>query len=74
MANEHIATYLNDHLAGSVVALELLKNLEEMYAEHPIAAFVAELRADVEADQKELETIMKRSTFPRALRERSQRG
>ncbi len=29
MANESLATYLNDHLAGSVVALELLDHLEE---------------------------------------------
>ena len=29
MANESLATYLNDHLAGSVVALELLDLLEE---------------------------------------------
>ena len=60
MAKEHIETYLNDHLAGSVVALELMENLEEIYAEHPIAAFIANLRADVEADRNELENIMKR--------------
>ena len=60
MADEHIATYLNDHLAGSVVALELMENLQEIYADHPVAAFVAALKADVEADRNELETIMKR--------------
>ena len=25
MANEHLATYLNDHHAGSVVAVELME-------------------------------------------------
>jgi hypothetical protein len=58
MGNEHLATYLNDHLAGSVVAVELMEHLESTFAGDPVAAFVAELRADVEADQKELETMM----------------
>lgn len=60
MADEHIATYLNDHLAGSVVALELMENLEEIFADSPVASFVAKLRADVEVDRQELESIMKR--------------
>ena len=30
MPNESLATYLNDHLAGSVVALELLDHLETL--------------------------------------------
>ena len=58
MAGEHIATYLNDHLAGSVVALELL---EQMIAEHagtPLERFLAELRADIAADRQELESLM----------------
>ena len=60
MADEHLATYLNDHLAGSVVAVELMENLEELYADTPVAGFVAALRADVETDRQELESIMKR--------------
>lgn len=60
MANEHLATYLNDHLAGSVVAVELMENLEAVYADTPTAEFIARLRADVEADRKELETLMSR--------------
>ncbi|MEP6569554.1 MAG: hypothetical protein ABJC10_07255 [Acidobacteriota bacterium] len=58
MASEHIATYLNDHLAGSVVAIELMENLESVYAGAPIADFIARLRVDVESDRKELETLM----------------
>lgn len=58
MADDHIATYLNDHLAGSVVAVELMENLEALYAGKPIADFVAKLRADVEADVQELESLM----------------
>jgi hypothetical protein len=58
MANEHIATYLNDHLAGSVVAIELLEHLEAAHAETDIGRFAAELRADVSADRRELEALM----------------
>jgi hypothetical protein len=58
MVNEHLATYLNDHLAGSVVAIELMENIEAAYAGAPIADFVSNLRADIEADQHELENLM----------------
>lgn len=58
MGNEHLATYLNDHLAGSVVAIELMEHLEATFADTPVATFVAELRADVEVDRRELEALM----------------
>lgn len=60
MANEHIAIYLNDHLAGSVVALELLEQLESEHTGTPLARFFAELRTDIEADRQELESLMSR--------------
>lgn len=60
MADEHLATYLNDHLAGSVAALELLEHLEEAHAGTDVGRFAAELRADVAADRKELEAVMER--------------
>lgn len=58
MGNEHLATYLNDHLAGSVVAIELMEHLEASFAGTSVATFVADLRADVEADRLELEALM----------------
>lgn len=58
MADDYIATYLNDHLAGSVVAVELMENLETVYAGRPIADFIAKLRADIEVDILELEDLM----------------
>ena len=58
MANEHLATYLNDHLAGSVVAIELIESLESSHEGTPVATFVRQLRADIEADQKELQRLM----------------
>ncbi len=60
MAGKHIATYLNDHLAGSVVALELLEHLEAAHSGTEIGRFAAELRADVAADRQELEALMER--------------
>jgi hypothetical protein len=60
MVDEHLATYLNDHLAGSVVAIELMENLEAVYADTPVAEFIAKLRADVEADREELKALMDR--------------
>ncbi|HKG20564.1 MAG TPA: hypothetical protein VKC34_01580 [Blastocatellia bacterium] len=58
MSDEHIATYLNDHVAGSVVALELLELLEAAHAGTPLERFAAELRADVAADRQVLEEFM----------------
>jgi hypothetical protein len=60
MSDEHIATYLNDHLAGSVVAVELMENLEEVYADTPVAEFITRLHADIEADRQELKDLMDR--------------
>ena len=53
MAATHLATYLNDHLAGSVIALEMLESLEKMRTGTPVAAFAAWLRAEVAEDRQE---------------------
>jgi hypothetical protein len=58
MAERHIATYLNDHLAGSVVALELLEHLESDYSGTPLESFFKTLRAEIEADREKLESLM----------------
>jgi hypothetical protein len=58
MADEHIATYLNDHLAGSVVALELLDHLVATHSESDLSTFFRQLRADVAADRDELQRLM----------------
>lgn len=60
MAHPFLATYLNDHLAGAVSALELLDDL----LKHPAGATseqsLATLKADILADRKELEALMSR--------------
>ena len=60
MANEYLATYLNDHLAGSVAAIELLEHLEAAYADMEIARFFAELQGNIAAERRELHGLMDR--------------
>ena len=60
MAEKYLATYLNDHLGGSQVALELLEHLERSPAGTPVARFAADLRDDIGADRRELEALMAR--------------
>ena len=50
-ANERLAIYLNDHLAGSVIALEMLDDL----ADDPT---LADLRQEILADREVLERLM----------------
>jgi hypothetical protein len=60
MAHDHLASYLNDHLAGAVAAIELLGHLERAHTGTPIAPTLADLRAEIEADRVTLESLMKR--------------
>jgi hypothetical protein len=60
MAKEHLATYLNDHLSGSVAAIELLENLQAAYAGTELGQFCAELHNDIEADRQELKSLLDR--------------
>ena len=56
----HLATYLNDHLAGAVAAIELLQRLEDAQIGTPTARRIADLRADIEADREVLTSLMTR--------------
>lgn len=58
--DQNLATYLQDHLAGSVVALELLEHLERAHAETELAAELARLRAEITADRSVLEDLIAR--------------
>jgi hypothetical protein len=66
MSDKHAATYLNDHLAGSVLALELLAQLERNHAEKALGRFAAELYADILPDREELESLMRRLSIPQS--------
>lgn len=58
MADDNLVSYLNDHLAGSVGALELLDRLIENYEGKPLERFFKKLRGDIEEDQKKLEELI----------------
>jgi hypothetical protein len=55
-----LVSYLNDHLAGSVGAIELLDHLVETHEGEPLAAFLQGLRDDIKADQDVLKKIVQR--------------
>jgi hypothetical protein len=58
VSKEHLATYLNDHLAGSNVAVELLDHL---MSENPdLKPSLAALKKDIEDDREQLEGLMAR--------------
>ena len=57
---EHLSDYLNDHLAGSVGALELLDRLVETYKGKPLEKFFRDLRQDIESDQAQLKELMQK--------------
>ena len=60
MAHEHLTTYLNDHLAGSVIALELLDHLQATHAGSELGTFFKQLSSDIAADRDELQGLMER--------------
>jgi len=59
MMNKHLATYLNDHLAASIGALDLLTRMIDSYEDLPIGIFCQKMRAEICADQDELREIIK---------------
>jgi hypothetical protein len=59
-ATERLGRYLNDHLAGSVAALELLDHLIGSERPEPTARTLSELRDDIEEDQATLRDLLRR--------------
>jgi hypothetical protein len=57
---QRLNEYLNDHLAGSVGALELLDRLIDVYQGKPLERFFQELRNEIDADQKTLKELIAR--------------
>ena len=58
MKVEDLRDYLNDHLAGSVGALELLDRMIEACQGKPLERFFRDLRRDIEEDQGQLKELM----------------
>ncbi|PYL25751.1 MAG: hypothetical protein DMF37_04120 [Verrucomicrobia bacterium] len=55
---KYLPVYLNDHLAGSIGALEMVDDLIETHEGKPLEKFLKAFRDDIEADQRELKQIM----------------
>jgi hypothetical protein len=53
-----LASYLNDHLAGSVGALELLDRLIVTYRKKSLGRFFQDLRNEIDADQETLKDLI----------------
>ncbi|HEY6070536.1 MAG TPA: hypothetical protein VIU85_04105 [Chthoniobacterales bacterium] len=56
--NDNLTAYLNDHLAGSVAALELIDDLINASKDDPLRIFLSDLKREIEADQKVLERLI----------------
>ena len=58
MINKEITTYLRDHLAGSVAALELIDHLIKRYSDQPLERFLSDLKHEIKSDQAVLERLL----------------
>jgi hypothetical protein len=63
MNTKHLGTYLNDHLAGSVAALELFKRLKSANAGTPRGQVFVDLLQEIERDQTALRDLLKELDF-----------
>ncbi|MBA3628690.1 MAG: hypothetical protein H0W55_03295 [Actinobacteria bacterium] len=57
-ANKFLRIYLNDHLAGAIIGVELAKRSQKSNKGTPLGDFLAEFVADASADKAQLEQIM----------------
>ena len=56
---KELASYLNDHLAGSVGALELLGHRAKLHEGKPLGYFFMDIEAEIRADQEKLRDAMR---------------
>jgi uracil-DNA glycosylase len=56
---KELASYLNDHLAGSVGALELLEHWANLHDGKPLGGFFMDIEAEIRADQEKLREVMR---------------
>ena len=60
MSNDPLAIYLQDHLAGAALAIELLETLRDQHEGESVGALAAQLVAEVEADRGVLDALARR--------------
>jgi len=56
---KNLASYLNDHLSGSVSALELIDHWAEAHQSEPLGSFFREIEREIRTDQETLRAIMR---------------
>jgi hypothetical protein len=52
-------SYLNDHLAGSISALEVIAHWAEAHKGEPLGSFFVEIEREIKADQETLRDVMR---------------
>ncbi len=57
---ERLHLYVNDHLAGSVAAIEMVDNLIEHHPEDRFGKFFRDLRNEIHADQEKLSDLIRK--------------
>jgi hypothetical protein len=57
-ASKYLATYLNDHLAGSMVGVELARRAASENADTPLGDFLSGLAQEIEEDRAALRELM----------------
>jgi len=55
---KELATYLQDHYAGAVAAIEMLEHLVKNHAGNPLERFFSKLHADIRSDRRQLRNVM----------------
>ncbi|MBA2744321.1 MAG: hypothetical protein H0U43_08460, partial [Chthoniobacterales bacterium] len=58
MNKTDLTTYLNDHHAGSLSAIEMVDHLIETFEGQALGKFFKDLRAEIETDQHTLEDLI----------------
>jgi len=53
-----LSTYLNDHLAGSIGAVEMVEDLTDTHEGQPLERFFKALGEDIQSDQRDLKRLI----------------
>jgi hypothetical protein len=56
---KELPSYLNDHLAGSVGAVELIEHWAKLHEGKPLGDFFRDIKAGIRADQEKLRDVMR---------------
>jgi hypothetical protein len=68
--SDALTTYLEDHLAGALQAIELLKALRDHHAGEPVSRFAAKLLVEIESDRDVLAGLIEQTgASPGGLKE-----